>query len=86
MSESDKHKVIFVTSYGLYHFCVMPFGLTRAPATFQRMMNHILQGLNDKTAAYIDNVVIYSKTWEDYLQDITTVLEHLIRQQTNMKS
>ena len=45
----------------------MPFGLHEAPATFQRMMDNILRGAKKLAAAYLNDVVIYSETWEDHL-------------------
>ena len=54
----------------------MPFGLQGAPATFLRMMDSLLRGLGDTTAAYLDDIVIHSETWEEHLQHIQAVLHH----------
>ena len=43
MHEPDVEKTAFVTPFGLYEFLVMPFGLSYAPGTFQRLMNRIFQ-------------------------------------------
>ena len=55
----------------------MPFGLHGAPATFQRLMDRILVGPEAYAAAYIDDVVIRSNTWEDHLTHLRLVLESI---------
>ena len=48
IKDGDQHKAAFKTKYGLYEPNVMFFGLTNSPATFQAMMDHILQPWGDK--------------------------------------
>ncbi|MBW0506162.1 hypothetical protein O181_045877 [Austropuccinia psidii MF-1] len=57
----------------------MPFGIKNAPAHFQRMMNTIFQEeiLEDWMVVYIDEINIYSETWEDHVQYIDKVLKLL---------
>ena len=55
----------------------MPFGLQGAPATFQRMMDRLIQGLGGFTAAYLDDLVIYSSTWKEQLQHLRQVFGYL---------
>ena len=57
----------FVTPDGLFQYRVMPFGLKNAPATFQRMMNNVIHGLEGCDAC-IDDLVLYSESWEDHKQ------------------
>ena len=55
----------------------MPFGLVNATSTFQRLMDVVLLGLNDVSAVYIDDILIFSSSWEDHLIHIEQVLEQL---------
>uniref|UniRef100_A0A8C6VTB1 Gypsy retrotransposon integrase-like protein 1 n=1 Tax=Nothobranchius furzeri TaxID=105023 RepID=A0A8C6VTB1_NOTFU len=64
----------FRTPFGLYQFCVMPFGLQGAPATFQRLMDDVLREVSDYAAAYLDDVVIYSRSWEEHICHLKEVL------------
>ena len=65
----DRVKTSFTCRYGTYQFTVMPFGLSTAPATFQRMMNTIFFDLLDRgVLVYLDDVLIYSKSVEEHVQ------------------
>ena len=78
MEEKDKEKTAFICEQGLYEFNVMPFGLKNAPATFQRLMNKLFREyLNDFAAVYIDDIMIYSKTFEEHLHHIELILKKL---------
>ena len=79
MDEADIEKTAFVTPFGLYEFLVMPFGLSYAPGTFQRLMNRVLQEfLNDFVAVYLDDVIIYTKgTFEQHMDHIAQVFQAL---------
>ncbi|MBW0466442.1 hypothetical protein O181_006157 [Austropuccinia psidii MF-1] len=60
----------------IYEYTRMPFGIKNAPAHFLRMMDTIFQEeiLEGRTVVYIDDIIIYSETWEDHLQYIDRVL------------
>lgn len=62
---------------GLFQFTKMPFGLHGAPATFQRLMDHILRDCEGCCAAYLDNVVIYSDPWDDHFQHVHQLLSKI---------
>ena len=55
---------------------VMPFGMKNSPATFQRLVNKVISGL-DGVIAYIDDIIIYSNTWEEHLRLIRTFFDRL---------
>ncbi|XP_078249909.1 uncharacterized protein LOC144589343 [Pogona vitticeps] len=73
----DQEKTAFCSPFGLYEFRVLSFGLRNAPATFQRLMDQTLAGLSDFTVAYIDDIGIFSNTWEDHLIHLEVVLQRL---------
>ena len=77
VEETSQSKTAFTKPFGLYEFITMPFGLQGAPATFQRLMDKILRGLEKYASAYIDDVGIYSETWEDHFKQLKSVLERL---------
>ena len=62
MAEKDRPKTAFITPNGLYQFRVMPFGLNGAPATFQRMMDQVIRGLESFSGDYLDDIAIFSDT------------------------
>ena len=71
----DRHLTAFKTQYGLFEFNVLPFGLTSAPSTFQRLMNHVLKPHEkDYVICYLDDVLIHSSTLEDHLNHLDEVL------------
>ena len=75
---ADRQKTAFSTRDGLFEFVVMPFGLTAAPATFQRLMDTVLKGLLWKNVmVYLDDIIIYSSTWEAHIQALDDVFRRL---------
>ena len=53
----------------------MPFGLCNAPASFQRMMDIVLTGLKRNSCLiYLDDVVVFSKTYDEHLAQLSSVL------------
>jgi hypothetical protein len=78
LKESDKEKTAFVTPFGLYEFERMPFGLVNAPASFQRAMQILLSGLPREMAmVYIDDIIVFSKSFDEHIDDLRVVLERL---------
>ena len=78
INEEDRHKTAFTCFLGLYEFNKMPFGLTVAPSVYQNTMNDLLSGLiGDCVMVYIDDVIVYSKTYEDHLRHLELVFDRL---------
>lgn len=76
--EEDQPKTAIVTPNGQYAWRVMPFGLTNAPSTFQMVMNDLFRPLLHKSVViYLDDILIYSKTKEQHLNDVRKALELL---------
>jgi len=74
VSVKDREKTAFTTPFGTYEFLVMPFGLINAPATFQRVMDRVFQEVTWKfVLVYIDDIIIYSKTYEEHLEHLKNV-------------
>ena len=75
MSENDRSKTAFCTTEGLFEFNVMPFGLCNSPATFQRLMDMVLTGLQwNSCLVYLDDVIILGTTFHHHLQNLHLVL------------
>lgn len=80
VAEEDAHKTAFRARYGLFEYLVVPFGLTGAPAAFQRYVNSALQDyLGSLVFAYVDDILIYSsESLNDHRTKVGTVLQRLI--------
>ena len=85
LKETDKAKTAFqVGSLGFYECNRMPFGLCNAPATFQRLMERCMGELNLRDCLiYLDDIIIFSSTFEEHLERLQAVFERL--QQHNLK-
>lgn len=78
MAEEDIHKTAFRTHQGHYKYCVMPFGLYNAPATFQATMNELLKPFLRKfIAVFFNDILVYSLSWTIYLQHLEAVFSIL---------
>lgn len=79
MARGHEYKTAFRTRFGLFEWLVCPFGLSGAPATFQRYINSLLRDhLDDFASAYMDDVIIYSNgSKDDHFRKVRQVLRKL---------
>ena len=78
MHPDHRHKTAFWAGSQLMEWAFMPFGLKNAPSKFQRVMDGALQGL-PFARCYIDDILIYSPSFEEHLAHLTKVFECLER-------
>ena len=76
LTERAKKLSAIVTPQGLYQYKVMDFGIKNAPATFQRLINQLTRDL-EGCEGYIDDIVIYSNTWQQHMECIHSLLNRL---------
>nr|CAH8829254.1 unnamed protein product [Trichobilharzia regenti] len=80
----DRPKTAFVVPTGLYEFETMPFGLSNAPATFQRLMQTVLAGLVPKKCLiYLDDIIVFGQSLEDHHANLRAVFQRL--RESNLK-
>ena len=78
MNPEDQQKTAFTTPFGLFEYTRMPMGLSGAPATFQRLMNGIMsEMLFNFVLVYLDDLLIFSQTFDDHLVHLEKVLERI---------
>ena len=78
LSPEARCKTAFATHSGLFQFRVMPFGLCNAPATFERLMDQVLQGLRwSRCLVYLDDIISFGTTFGDALDNLTSIFERL---------
>ena len=77
LDEESKAKTAFVTPFGKYEFNTVPFGLAQAPAYFQQLISMVLKDCRDFAMAYLDDIIIFSRTPEEHLKHIEIIFQKL---------
>ncbi len=77
LTPQAKPKAAFSTPDGAFQYRVLPFGVHGASATFQRLMDRVLTPHQQYAAAYLDDIVIYCKNWEEHLHHLEAVFQTL---------
>lgn len=83
----DRKKTGFVTQDGHFQWTCLPFGLKTSPAIFQRILCNILRkhNLKDFTENYIDDILIFSESFEEHIEHIERVLKAIINEGFRLK-
>ena len=78
LAEKDKEKTAFSTGKGLHQFRAMPFGLKNAGATFQRLMELVLAGMDSKSClVYINDIIVFGDTEQSHLKNLKEVFQRI---------
>ena len=86
LDPNSRDKTAFISHADLFRFRFMPFGLTNAPATFQSLMDLVLDGLKWSCAlVYLDDIIVYSSSFIDHLSHVEFVLDKIQRSGLTLK-
>ena len=77
MHSDNIKKTAFMCHQGRFEFLRMPFGVKNAPAVFQELMQGLFRDYSSFCSPYMDDLVIFSSSWEDHVQHVRQVLDKL---------
>lgn len=85
LSEDAKKKSTFSCHLGSFKWNVMPFGLKNAPSKFMQLMDIVLHDMRNYCSCFIDDIVVYSKTFEEHIMHLQTVFDRLRQHKLKLK-
>ena len=80
----EKENTAFSSTLGLFQFVRMPFRLVNAGATYERMMRKLLSGMQG-VANYVDDVILYSATWDEHMFSLRELFNRVKETSLTMK-
>ena len=83
--EEDKEKTAFGTDAGIFEFNCTPYGLCGSPAVFQNCMNAVLGDIRHFALAFVDDIIVFSETYEDHLEHLQAVFDRLRKANLKLK-
>src|SRR2546422_2096795 len=87
LDDDSMEKTAFPSNNGLFEFAVLPFGLNTAPSSFQRLMDRVFQGLLwTECLVYLDDILIFSKNWEEHISRLENVFRRLEKAGLKLKA
>lgn len=83
LRKEDRQKTTFIIGDKYYQWKVMPMGMKNSPMTFQALIDKTLAGITGEYVGYIDDIIIFSETWQEHFEHLGEVLRRL--QKTNLR-
>ena len=77
LSEGSRKYTSFVTEFGQYEFCVVPFGIKFASGLCNRVISNMLNDCQGYVTSFVDDLMVYSDSLEEHLVHVKLVLEKL---------
>ena len=78
VAKKDRHITAFTTPYGQFQIKMLLFGLSGAPSSFQRLMDKLIKGCEGFASAYLDDLVVFSNSWQEHLSQLRMVLNRMV--------
>jgi hypothetical protein len=77
LAETSRKYFGFKAPNGLYRYKTLPMGYVNSMALFTRLMDMAMIGLSDMVSIYVDDIIVFSKSWQQHMLDLETVFQRL---------
>lgn len=78
LRQSDREKTAFSSPFGLFQWCVLPFGLVNSGATYNKLMRILLKG-TENTESFVDDCLVHNQGWNEHLRTVEELLKRLTK-------